>query len=89
MSGSGHESEILDSIYEDMPESDFSSDVLQHAIERLLVVELERILWSDWGRPERIMSSLHRIDRVPAFSPLELSAVDAPTATNLQQTQGG
>ncbi len=46
----------------------FSSDVLQRASERLAVMEMEGVHWSDWGRPDRIAGTLHRLGKRPAFS---------------------
>jgi hypothetical protein len=45
----------------------FSSDVLQKVPERLGMIELEEVLWSDWGRPERIMETLDVMGKKPAF----------------------
>jgi mannose-1-phosphate guanylyltransferase len=57
----------LNAIYRDMPAKNFSSDLLQRVPEQLAVVELTGVLWSDWGKPERIAETLRRIDRQPAF----------------------
>jgi mannose-1-phosphate guanylyltransferase len=56
--GTRHETEVLHAIYEEMPDADFSRDVLQQA-RRLEVVELPPCGWSDWGTPERVLASLH------------------------------
>ena len=53
----------------------FSSDLLQHVPAQLAVVELTGVLWSDWGKPERIAETLRRIDRRPAFP---LTCLDRP-----------
>jgi mannose-1-phosphate guanylyltransferase len=52
---------VLDAIYETMPRRNFSSHLLQCAPERLAVMEMKDVLWSDWGNPERIADSLDRI----------------------------
>jgi mannose-1-phosphate guanylyltransferase len=59
---------VLDEIYETMPRRSFSSDILQDAPERLAVMELKDVLWSDWGNAERIVSGLETIGKWPAFS---------------------
>jgi len=59
---------VLDEIYETMPRRNFSSDILQDAPERLAVMELKDVLWSDWGNAERIVSGLETIGNWPAFS---------------------
>ncbi len=66
--GTGLESKVLNEIYACMPALNFSSELLQRAPEHVGVVKLDGVLWSDWGRPERIVSSLRKIDRMPAFS---------------------
>ena len=68
--GTAEEIRVLDDIYRDMPEKNFSSDLLQQVPDRIAVTELTNVLWSDWGRPERITEALRRISRIPAF-PLE------------------
>jgi len=64
------ESSALKAIYRKMPAYNFSSQLLQRIPERVGVMELNGVLWSDWGKPERIAETLRRIGRPPAF-PLE------------------
>lgn len=71
------EGRVLESIYRQMPAYNFSSALLQRAPARVAVIELTGVLWSDWGRPERIMDMLRRIDRKPAFP---LACLDHPFA---------
>lgn len=79
--GGPEEGRALAAMYRDMPAKNFSSDLLQRVPEKLAVVELPGVLWSDWGKPERITETLRRIDRRPAF-PLEcLGRPFAPIAT--------
>lgn len=73
--GGPGEGRVLDEIYRNMPAKNFSSDLLQHVPERLALIELSGVLWSDWGKPARIAESLRRIDRRPAFP---LSCLDRP-----------
>lgn len=58
---------VLDALYELMPVGDFSSGLLERVSNRMAVMELRGILWSDWGKPERIVETLSRIGREPAF----------------------
>lgn len=69
------EGRALKAIYRDMPAKNFSSDLLQRVPEQLAVVKLTGVLWSDWGKPERITETLRRIDRRPAFP---LTCLDRP-----------
>ena len=73
--GGPEEGRALKAIYRDMPAKNFSSDLLQRVAEKLAVVELTGVLWSDWGKPERIAETLRRIDRRPAFP---LTCLDRP-----------
>ena len=73
--GGPDEGRVLKTMYEDMPVKNFSSDLLQLVSGHLAVVELSGVLWSDWGKPERIAETLRRIDRRPAFP---LTCLDRP-----------
>ncbi|MDH3505028.1 MAG: sugar phosphate nucleotidyltransferase [Nitrospirota bacterium] len=65
--GTVHEGETLQEIYQDMPSLDFSCELLQRVPEHLGVMELEEVLWSDWGKPERIVETLKTLGKKPAF----------------------
>ncbi len=91
--GTPQESAILDDIYRDLPAYGFSSDLLQHVPERIAVVEMTGVLWSDWGKPERIANTLRRIGRQPAFPltclsrpyvPIPLVGSDGGATANIQ-----
>ena len=58
----------LDALYQELPYQDFSSGLLEALPEKIAVLELNGVLWSDWGRPERIMESLAVIGMLPASS---------------------
>ena len=62
------EQRVLEAIYEAMPRRNFSSHVLQCAPDRLAVMEMKDVLWSDWGNPDRIVSGLDRIVKRPAVA---------------------
>jgi mannose-1-phosphate guanylyltransferase len=76
--GSPEESHVLEAIYQDMPRKNFSSDLLQRVPDCVAVMELTGVLWSDWGKPERIAETLRRIARTPAFPPACLDQPFAP-----------
>ena len=59
---------VLDAIYEAMPCRNFSSHLLQCAPERLAVMEMKDVLWSDWGNPARIAGTLDKIGKPMAFA---------------------
>ena len=68
--GTPQEEKALDAIYREMPAYNFSSDLLQQVPGHVAVIEMTGVLWSDWGRPERIANTLRQIGRQPVF-PLE------------------
>ncbi len=57
---------VLDAIYEAVPRRNFSSHMLQYMPERLAVMEMRDVLWSDWGNPERLLSGLEKFGKQPA-----------------------
>jgi len=65
--GTPVEGSVLQTIYRDMPTRNFSRDVLQPLSKQLRVMELEKVLWSDWGRPERILETLQSVGIRPTF----------------------
>lgn len=67
---------VLDAIYGVMPRRNFSSHLLQCAPERLAVMEMRGVLWSDWGHPQRIVQTLEKIGARPAFAEGHLPAFE-------------
>jgi mannose-1-phosphate guanylyltransferase len=69
---SGHlepefEAFALSRLYGELKPADFSKDILQHASDRCMVLPMEGVDWCDWGRPQRIMETLARLQRRPLF----------------------
>lgn len=62
------EPKVLSAIYEAMPRRNFSSHLLQRMPDRLGVMEMREVLWSDWGNPARIAETLDKIGKQPAFA---------------------
>jgi mannose-1-phosphate guanylyltransferase len=77
--GTTYEAKTLEAIYTHLPAYNFSSDLIRLVPQQLAVVEMAGVLWSDWGKPERIANTLRRIGRQPAFS---LSYLSRPFAPN-------
>jgi len=67
---------VIDAVYQAMPARDFSSHVLQRAPDQLAVIEMNGVTWSDWGKADRIVETLRRIGKQPAF-PLEFVAANS------------
>jgi mannose-1-phosphate guanylyltransferase len=65
--GADNEMRALDSLYETLPAVNFSTDLLQQVLDSLLVMELQDVLWSDWGCERRIVETLQRIGKTPLF----------------------
>jgi mannose-1-phosphate guanylyltransferase len=73
--GTSEEENVLESIYEVMPTRNFSSHLLERVSQRVAVMELSDVLWSDWGKPERILETLQQIGKQPAYLQLHAAAV--------------
>ncbi len=84
--GTPAEESMLHTIYHDMPICNFSCEVLQPLSTQLGVMELEKVLWSDWGRPERILETLQAVGIKPTF-PTEVFEEDN-TSANLKTEVG-
>jgi mannose-1-phosphate guanylyltransferase len=65
--GTSCEEAVLTAIYEAMPEHNFSADLLTYSTDSIAVVPMKGILWSDWGRVERIAETLNIIGKRPNF----------------------
>lgn len=74
--GTAWEARELEEVYCTIPSVNFSTAILSRRPERLLVLPVRNVYWSDWGRGERILESLDRFKLV-------LSAQRAPVATTL------
>ena len=66
-------------VYEKLPNRDFSRDFLAQVAPRSLVMPLDGVFWSDWGRPERLYQSLNRMrEAYPEW-------IDSPDCARLEQ----
>ena len=65
--GTSQEGHILELIYQQMPKRNFSSDLLQNVPDRMAIIEVKGVLWSDWGHPQRVLSTLKQIGKSPRF----------------------
>lgn len=61
------EQATLEAVYHEMLAYKFSFHLLQRLSDRVAVMELTGVLWSDWGKPERIAETIRRIGKIPAF----------------------
>ena len=77
--GTDVEGPVVESIYQSVTPANFSSGLLQRMPEHVAVMEMRDVLWSDWGRPERIAESIRSIGRTPAFPEAAQPAVALST----------
>ena len=82
--GTVHEKPTLQQLYQKMPHLNFSSDLLQKIPEHLGAIELEEVLWSDWGRPERIKETLEALGKKPAFPSEILTNTKSSLSSSLE-----
>lgn len=73
------EDEVVQDIYLDMKPADFSRDLLQHVAASTLVQVMDEVRWSDWGRPERVESTLRH--GLPGRSPVGAAPSASPERT--------
>jgi mannose-1-phosphate guanylyltransferase len=69
----GRDQATLETIYQELPSRDQSSDVLARASDELRVLEMHGVWWNDWGRPERILETLRTLDPRSARLPEALA----------------
>jgi len=72
--GTRNELASLETIYTVMPDRNFCVDLLALIPDEVSVLEIADVIWSDWGRIERIAKSLLTIGRPPAFPEQYLKA---------------
>ncbi len=65
--GTRKEEQAMEAIYRSLPSVNFSSQFVERTPESAAVVELQNVVWSDWGKEERIVETLHRIGKKPLF----------------------
>jgi mannose-1-phosphate guanylyltransferase len=61
------EKAMIECMYETMPVRNFSRDLLMRASDQIAAIELNGVVWSDWGKPQRIADTLARLGIKPAF----------------------
>ena len=59
--GTRWEQQVVEDVYRVMPPANFSTAVLARYPERLAVLPVQHVLWSDWGREVRIVDTLTRL----------------------------
>lgn len=58
---------FLSLVYEDIPSTDMSGQILARAIDHTLCFRLRDLYWSNWDEPERILETIKRFGLRPNF----------------------
>ena len=56
--GNQQEAAVVRSIYSWIGETNYSSEVLERSADKLLVMRVGNVGWSDWGEPQRVVGTL-------------------------------
>ena len=64
------EKPLMRAIYSWLPESNFSSDILEKATENLMVKRVASVGWSDLGEPQRVIGTLNDLGIKTSWSPM-------------------
>ena len=84
MLGTTHAQKYIDQTYERLCAVNFSSAILAQCAERLRVLAVPEIGWSDWGSADRIFDSVMRVGRVGELAArLEQHRVNDPSMAYL------
>lgn len=59
--GTGVESRAVRALYDQIQSTNFSHEVLAASPDNLAVLPVREVEWSDWGAPDRVLSTLARI----------------------------
>lgn len=59
--GTHQEAAVIRSIYSWISETNYSSEVLERSAEKLLVMRVGEVGWSDWGDPHRVVGTLSNL----------------------------
>ncbi|HWC05545.1 MAG TPA: sugar phosphate nucleotidyltransferase [Methylomirabilota bacterium] len=74
------ERRAMRSLYAELPSTSFSADVLGMQADKLAVLPVRGVTWSDWGAPARVLGTLTRLGIRPAWA--------APAATAVLASAG-
>lgn len=59
--GKADEGAVIRAIYSWIDETNFSSEILERSVDRLMVMRVSDVNWSDWGEPQRVLGTLKSI----------------------------
>jgi mannose-1-phosphate guanylyltransferase len=78
--GMAEEPEAVELAYRNMPSVNFSRDILEQAAGWTVVLPMQGVHWSDWGRPERVEQTLHAIGAKSALPSAAIGRAQPATA---------
>jgi mannose-1-phosphate guanylyltransferase len=61
--GTMFEARTMESLYRDLPRTEFSQRVMARSLQSLAVLAVSNLEWNDLGEPRRVLSLLKRIER--------------------------
>lgn len=77
--GTQQEKRVVQSVYRLLPSLSFSAAVLARHPERLAVLPVHDVVWSDWGRGDRVVGTLRRLGLPP---PVRVPTAAWPNVTD-------
>jgi mannose-1-phosphate guanylyltransferase len=72
--GTSQEHYVVECEYRNMERVTLSNGIFERSPSHMSVIEIENVLWSDWGSEERVLYTLERIGRSPLSPSLEFRA---------------
>lgn len=65
--GTSQENAVIRSVYSWLEETNFSSEVLEKSVDKLMVMRVGDVGWCDWGEPERVVGTLNDLGLQPQW----------------------
>ena len=62
-SGTAHETSTIEREYRTMEKATLSHAIFERCADRISVIEVKEVFWSDWGSRHRVLQSLERIEQ--------------------------
>ena len=61
--GDAQEHEVANEVYRMIPSINFAATVLEQQFQRLVILPVKHVQWSDWGKKERILQTMFDLGR--------------------------
>lgn len=77
--GTVHERATIEREYRTMEGATLSREIFERCTDRISVIEVKDVLWSDWGSSDRVLRTLRKIGKTPdRTGPLSERSVERP-----------